>query len=471
MPRRNLIWIAILLAMAAVLLLVWRQPRVPRVGGRGEFGPVEQTYRVIREQYYQPVDAKELQRSAVRGMVGRLDEFSTYVSHENAQALTDRILGAGRDLGLEWTLDEKGLLILGPRPDSPAHKARLFRGDRVTAINEKAIQTLAPKEIRSFLSPRKGQSVALTILDADTGQSRPVRLTPEAYPVETVQGLQRDATGMWQYRLGEKVGVYYLRIPEFCSDTARQLGNVLRSLGEIHGIVLDLRDNPGGVLSDGVAVADLFLRDGSIVHVLARDEERQTHRAHADTPYADVPMVVLIDEKTTSAAEIVAGALAANTRAVLLGRRTRGKGCVQTMIRLPNELGQIHLTTAEFLVPPDQPIQRRRGAKEWGVAPQVTLKLRDDQATAIRKRRRELCVLPRPEKSSTTRPATQSSPPPRAWNADPQLMMAEALLNKPRDMEAILDALAAKNRRAEEAYRKKLEQQERRAKTDDKNTK
>ena len=207
--------------------------------------------------------------------------------------------------------------------------------------------------------------------------------------------------------------------------------------------MLDLRDNPGGLLADGIAVADLFLQEGPIVHVLGRDGERQTHRAHSDTPFTSLPLVVLIDEKTTSAAEIVAGALAANSRAILLGRRTHGKGCVQTMIRLPGGLGQINLTTAEFLLPPDLSIQRRHGAKTWGIEPQVTLKLSHDQATAVRQQRRRVCVMPRPihrEISSATQPATQTSPEQRIWNSDPQLVMAEAL--------------AEHNRQAQVAYEK-----------------
>lgn len=470
MPRRNYIWMAILLAMAAVLLLVWNQPRTSRHGGTGEFGSVERTYRLIREQYYKPVGANDLQQAAVRGMVSQLDDFSTYVPPSQARALTDRVLGAGQDLGLEWTLDETGLLVVGPRPNSPARQAGLFAGDRILAINEMPVKTLPRAKIRSLLAPPRGEDVTLQVLDADSGKQRTVTLTAEAYPVETVQGLYRDAKGRWQYRLNGEEGIYYVRIPEFCTDTAHQLANVLRSLGDLQGIVLDLRDNPGGMLADGVAVADLFLREGKIVHLRRRDAQQQTHRAHSDTPYASVPLVVLIDENTSSAAEIVAGALGANSRAVLLGRRTRGKGCVQTMIRLPDELGQINLTTAEFLLPPEESIQRRRHANTWGVEPQVTIKLNDEQAAAARKQRRRMCVLPRPVKkdaAGTTKPATQTAPPQQTRNADPQLMMARALLEKPGEMNSLLEALAKRNRRKQEAFLKKQAAQVKRADDED----
>ncbi|MBN1941976.1 MAG: PDZ domain-containing protein [Phycisphaerae bacterium] len=473
MPRRNIIWIAILLAMTAVLLLVWRQPGGARLGGPGEFGPVEQTYRVIRENFYQPIDAKDLQRAAVRGMVGELDEFSTYVPPEKARSLTDRVLGEGRDLGLEWTLEKTGLVVLGPRPNSPAHKAGLFSGDRIVAIDGLAVGTLKPANIRSLLSPPPGKHVELTVLDAQSNETRVVRLKTEPYSVETVQGLFRDARGGWQYRMDEKNGVCYLRIPEFCPETPRRLVNLLREMETPRGLVLDLRDNPGGVLSDGVAVADVFLREGIIVRIVERDGKPQVYRAHSDTPHAEMPMVVLIDERTTSAAELVAGALAANSRAVLLGQRTRGKGRVQTMIRLPDKLGQINLTTAEFLVPPDQAIQRHDGAKQWGVQPQVTVALRDEQSEAIRRRRRSTCLLPRPVKSAATdepdkNPTLLAVSKARA--NDPQLARAEALLQKPKQMQAILRELAERNRLAREAFLKKQAEEARRAERQDEET-
>ncbi len=469
MPQRSVIWIAILLAMTAVLLLVWRQPRTSHIGDSGEFRPLEQAYRTIRRQYYKPIDAMTLQQAAVRGMVGELDEFSTYVPAEKAQSLTRRVLGAGLGYGLVWTLDTTGLTVIGPAPDSPAYKAGLFAGDRIIEINRQAVETLSPQKIRTMLSPLAEKDIELAVVDAVTREKRTVVLAPASYPVETVQGLYRDADGRWQYQLSPDENVYYLRISEFCTDTAQRLDGVLRSLDNPQGLVLDLRDNPGGLLADGIAVADLFLREGPIVHVLGRDGERQTHKAHSDTPFSSLPLVVLIDEKTTSAAEIVAGALAANSRAVLLGRRTRGKGCVQTMIPLPGELGQINLTTAEFLLPLDVSIQRRRGAKTWGIEPQVTLKLSPDQASAVRRQRRSVCVMPRPIPTTATQPATQTATERRIWNTDPQLVMAEALLQKPNDMQALIEALAKRNRQAQIEYEKtQADLREKQARTESK---
>lgn len=460
-PRQYLLWLAILPAMAAVVLLVWRQPpRATHLGGPGEFGPVEQTYRVIRESYYRPLDANVLQRAAVRGMVGELDEFSAYIPPDKVEALTERVMGMRRDLGLEWTLQDGVPTVLGPLPDSPAHKAGLFRGDRILEINARPVSSLREKEIRSLLQPIGKETVELTVQDAVAGTSRLVRLQTETYPVETVQGWQRNEAGAWQHVLDERRGLYYVRLTEFCSDTARRLATLLRGWVNLRGLVLDLRDNPGGLLPDGVAVADMFLREGEIVHVRERGNRRQTYRAHGETPYAAVPMVVLIDEATTSAAEIVAGALSANARAVLAGQRTRGKGLVQTMLRLPNDLGQIHLTTAEFFLPPHRAIQRRRGAKTWGVEPQVSVLLSDEQRETLRRLRREQSVLPRPssEANPTGGTKTAASQPVerrKKGEEDPQLSAATALLKHPRRMRKILAELAEHNRREREAFRRK----------------
>lgn len=461
MPRRNLIWIAILLAMAVVLLLVWQQPRNGHGNRPTEFHPVEQTYRVIRESYYRPIEPEDLQRAAVRGMVSTLDEFSTYVSPEQAERLTGHVLGEHLGLGLELSFDENVPVVVGPHPNSPAHKAGIFADDRILAINDTPTKDLTPKQVRLLLSRPTDKSFRLTLRDALTGKKRRVKLTPATFPVETVQGLYRDATGRRKYRLPGQGKLVYVRITEFCPHTAQQLGNELRRLGNIGGLVLDLRDNPGGLLANGVAVADLFLREGAIVHVLERDNKRQTHQAHPDTPYGNTPLVVLIDDLSTSAAEIVAGALAANARAVLLGQRTHGKGCVQTMIRLPGHLGQVHLTTAEFLLPPDQTIQRRKNSNRWGVDPQVALERNEEQTSVLRRRWQGAAVIPRsavlspPDTKTPPKAVTKSDLARTAIKADPQLALAVQLLRKPKEMDAILKVLAARNRQARETFRRK----------------
>ncbi len=400
-------------------------------------------------------------------MVSQLDDFSSYVPSEQAEALTDRVMGVDRGLGLRLRFDEPEPVLLGPLPDSPAHAAMLFAGDCIVAVDEQPTRGLSEAKIHELLAGELGREVTLSVRDAHTNALRSVVLRREEFPVEAVLGLLRRPNGEWVWRVGPE-GVAYVRITEFCPKSAERLRQVLRRLDPMPGLVLDLRDNPGGLLADAVAVADVFLREGVIVRVLGRDRGREIHQAHPDTPHANVPLVVLIDEKTTSAAEIVAGTLAANARAVLVGRRTRGKGCVQTMLRLPGDLGQIQLTTAEFLLPPDRPIQRREGAEAWGVPPQIEVAIPAEDLPALRRRRIESTVVPEP---TSRRPATQTSawedsaseqrPERELLRLDRQLARAVQLLRRPEEYQAILERLEREKRQAERAYQRKLEAQTR----------
>ena len=461
MPRRNLIWIAIILAMATVLLFVWRQPRRGTTVHQTEFVPVRETYQLIRQAYYQPVDEIKLRQAAVRGMVGELDEFSTYFLPEQAKAITHRVKGLDRGLGLRLDLDAKGARIIGVVPGSPAHSADLLPGDRILTVDAIPTAGKTDRQLRDLLAGKLGATVELQIL-SPAGWKQTVMLTHGEFPIETVRGLYRDQKGRWIWEVPSQEGIYYVRIVEFCPKTSRALLDVLHQLSPLRGLVLDLRANPGGLQEIAVALADVFLSRGTIVTVLTRNDPPKTHQAHDDTPFSKVPMVVLIDETTTSAAEIVAGALGANARAVLIGRRTRGKGCVQSMVRLPGELGQINLTTAEFLIPPDRPIQRRPGGDRWGVAPQINVTLSPKQTKTLRRLRIEAETWPAPALRTTTasdKGSEQIDPRDllgqKLLQLDTQLDRAVTLLGKPKEMQAILQRMRTEISKAAEERKKR----------------
>ena len=471
MPRRNLIWIAIILAMAAVLLFVWRQPRQGTTVHHTEFVPVRNTYKLIRQTYYQPVDETKLQQAAVRGMVGELDKFSTYFLPEQAETITHRVMGLDRGLGLRLGIDTKGARIIGVVPGSPAHIAELLPGDRILTVNAIPTAGKTGRELRDLLGGKLGAKVELQIL-SPTGWKKTVTLAHEEFPIETVRGLYRDRKGQWVWEVPSQEGIYYVRIVEFCPKTSRTLLDVLNRLGSLRGLVLDLRGNPGGLRETAVALADVFLARGTIVTVLTRNDPPKIHQAHDDTDYSKVPLVVLINETTTSAAEIVAGALGANARTVLIGRRTRGKGCVQSMIRLPGELGQINLTIAEFLIPPDRPIQRKPGSDTWGIDPQINVKLSPKQTESLRRVRIDTESWPAPALRTSTVPAKRSEKiDPRdllgkkLLQLDSQLDRAVKLLGNPKEMQTILQRIRTEiSKDSEERKKHAVTQQTRKSK-------
>jgi carboxyl-terminal processing protease len=308
-----------------------------------------------------------------------------------------------------------------------------------------------------MLDGEEGREVALKILDS-SGKARQVLLRCEEYASEPVRGLYRDNDGHWVWRIpspalpgkdpNEKTDngpVNYIRVAEFSRRTRGDLDRTLRKLGSARGLVLDLRDNPGGFLDEGIAVADMFLEAGTIVHVQKRAGRIETHDAHADTQFSAVPLVVLINGNTSSAAELVAAALAANCRAILVGRRTQGKGCVQTMIDLKGDLGKLNLTTAEFFADSLRPIQKKKGSDTWGVDPEVVLAMNNARRRAMRRLRRELDVVPAPAKDApgpATAPAeTQDDKLRHLLESDIQLARAVALLRDRAGYDRVISRL------------------------------
>ncbi|MCD4699605.1 MAG: hypothetical protein K8R91_03420, partial [Phycisphaerae bacterium] len=237
----------------------------------------------------------------------------------------------------------------GPLPDSPSHKAELFAPMEILAINGIGSPYLTLDHTRRLLRSARQRSVMLR-LRRNSGEEFTRQLTPVRLERQSVTGIVRDEDGRWDCTLDKRADIFYLRISGFVDRTPAELHELYRRLGRPGGLVLDLRDNPGGTLPVAVEIADRFITTGLIVRTAERRNERRAHYAHADGTYPPTPMVVLINAKTTSAAEIVAGALQSHGRAVLLGVESYGKWSVQKTFSLGRGLGEIHLTTGEYFL-------------------------------------------------------------------------------------------------------------------------
>jgi len=324
MPRRNLIWLAAILAAAGATALVVRTP-APQVGGPPAMpAPLERAQRLIRENYYRPIPAEDLNCAAVSGMVAALDEFSSFIPPEKVDAFQRRMAGKICGLGLVVEFRDGQVRVVGPLPDSPAHRAGLFGGDRILSVNGRAVAAETIEKVRELLDCPDESPVRLELLRA-AGRRETVHLAPREFPLETVTGLARGPDGAWIYLVAPDEGIAYFRIREFTEDTGQQFQRAVRQLSRLGGVVLDLRGNPGGARPAAIEVADLFLRDGPIVVIEGRDGQSSPHAAREAGTLPDVPVVVLVDSHTASAAELVAGALRAADRAVLVGERTTGR--------------------------------------------------------------------------------------------------------------------------------------------------
>jgi len=451
MPKRNLIWVLAILAGTVALVWVTHLPSPPGESQNSELRPVADTYDLIRKEYLYPVDREELLRGAAKGMAGALDEHSSYIPPGKQAAFAQRLMGMERGLGLRIRQADGQVIVVGPLVGSPAHQVGIVSGDLLAEIDAKPAAALSLDEVRALLDGEVGTQVHLTIIR--DGWRKNFVVTREEFPVESVTGLYRDRAGAWVASVGRE-GFAYVRVREFVRDTSEQIQRMLRPMDRLRGLVLDLRGNPGGLLGSAVAAADLFLDDGLIVRVARRNGPSERYEAQAEGTFPPVPMVVLIDTRTASAAEIVAGALRVHDRAVLVGTRTCGKGCVQSMFPLSGDLGQLNLTTSEFYLDGSQPIARRPGSDRWGVDPHEQVILLPSALEVLAALRDQAEVLPS-SRQPTTAPSSDKatepvSLPARILEADSQLARAVELLAQPAEMEILLRSAAAE-RAAERA--------------------
>jgi len=445
MPKRNLIWMIAIVAAAAVAVLVMR-PAAPRSDDPNgiRFRPVIHAYRTLTRQAYRRPDDANLLRGAVRGMAEELDEYSSYVPPERLASFRARLKGRVTCIGLLADWEGGDGEVLGALPGSPAHAAGIQPGGRMLTIAGQDVQAVAPELLRRLLLGPQPGPVRMRIVDP-AGRERNYALTPDRFEIETVTGVRREGDGRWRFYADPDERLAYVRIREFVPRTAGELNRALRELAAARGIVLDLRDNPGGDLEAGCAAADLFLREGVIFTRVDRAGRSRSFSASPQGTHANVPLVVLVNGETASAAEIVAGSLRLHDRAVLVGGRTRGKGLVQSMITLPGRLGQVNLTTAEFFLGAAVRVTRTPGAEAWGVAPHVEMPLSAAERRATRRHATAVLAAPGPPRAPATAPTTAPAGP-RVRpidQIDPQVAHAVELLREPGRIEAILAQAAA----------------------------
>jgi len=319
-----------------------------------ELAPLVEAYKLIKRKAYESLPPERAVRGGIAGMAEEVDEFSQYVPPGKVAPFGRRVSGTLEETGLRIIADRGRLLVAGPLPNSPAHKAGLFAELELLAVDDVPAEDLTLEEARRAVTHPADGTVSLRLRDRH-GKCIEQTLECARFDAETVTGLVRDDAGAWSCTLDETGRIHYLRISEFVEATPSELQNLYQDLRSPGGLVLDLRDNPGGMLPAAAEVADRFLAKGLIVSVVTRDQPSQARYAHAEGTYPEVPLVVLINAGTASAAEIVAGALQVHRRALLLGQPSYGKWRLQTLLPLGHELGQLYLTTAECFPPRPEP--------------------------------------------------------------------------------------------------------------------
>ncbi|MGM0832623.1 MAG: S41 family peptidase [Pseudomonadota bacterium] len=302
----------------------------------------------IKRGYVEEVDDRTLLRNAMRGMLSELDPHSAYLDEEEYQSLRESTQGEFGGIGIEVGTENGQLMVITPIDDTPASRAGLLSRDVIVAIDGTPTDSLSLQEAVNLMRGEPGSQLRISILRSGEESPREFTLTREVIRSESVKHEELEP------------GFGYLRISQFQSRTPEQARRSLERMAReqpLEGLILDLRNNPGGVLQAAVGVADLFLDEGLIVYTEGRlSDTEMSFSASSETPARDVPLVVLINSGSASAAEIVAGALQDQRRGVIMGTESFGKGSVQQIMPLGNGEG-LKLTTALYYTPNGRSIQ------------------------------------------------------------------------------------------------------------------
>jgi carboxyl-terminal processing protease len=355
-------------AAGAALTLMTTQPRIVFDGSSARAATAD-TYRQlslfgdvferVRADYVEKPDDSKLVESAINGMLAGLDPHSSYMDAKSFRDMQVQTRGEFGGLGIEVTMEDGLIKVVSPIDDTPASKAGVMANDIITKLDDEQVQGLTLNQAVEKMRGPVNTKIKLTIMRK--GQDKPVEvsITRDVIRVRSVRS----------HMEGDDVG--YIRITQFNEQTTEGLRRAINDLSsaggdKLRGFVLDLRNNPGGLLDQAISVSDAFLEKGEIVSTRGRNaEETQRYNARAGDLSKNKPLIVLVNGGSASASEIVAGALQDHKRATIIGTRSFGKGSVQTIIPLGSGNGALRLTTARYFTPSGRSIQAK------GIVPEI----------------------------------------------------------------------------------------------------
>ena len=317
----------------------------------------------IKTSYVEPVTDSELLENAIRGMLDNLDPHSAYLEPEDYKNLEQSTSGEFGGLGIEVGSEDGMIKVITPIDDTPAQRAGVKAGDLIIKIDDTPIRGMGLKKSVELMRGKPGEPIKLSIIREGASQPLDITVVRDIIRIESVK-----------HRTLEP-GMGYVRVSQFQVDTGKEVADSIRELAKsqddnkLNGLVLDLRNNPGGVLQAAVDVADTFLDDGLIVYTKGRlSNSDMSYSASKSTPAGNMPLVVLINSGSASASEIVAGALQDHRRGIVIGTKSFGKGSVQTVLPLTTDTERgLKLTTALYFTPGGRSIQAE------GIVPDIVV--------------------------------------------------------------------------------------------------
>ena len=304
----------------------------------------------IKSDYVEPVDDKELLENAIHGMLEGLDPHSTYLDRDSYKDLQEGTSGEFGGLGIEVGMENGFVKVISPIDDTPAYKAGIKAGDLIIKLDDRSVKGMSLNDAVDIMRGKPGDPITLTIIRENAEKPLIITIVRDIIKIKSVRFETLEP------------GFGYLRISSFQSHTVEGLRQAIDQLKKdnsekLKGVILDLRNNPGGILNAAVGVSDMFLNKGMIVYTEGRiKNSKLKFNAKPNAKLPDVPLIVLVNGGSASASEIVAGALQDHGRGIIMGEKTFGKGSVQTVLPMNNNAA-LKLTTARYYTPNGRSIQ------------------------------------------------------------------------------------------------------------------
>lgn len=449
MSREKFAWVT---SVVLVALLAFQLPGTlaHRDDDYAFVGQLLTIHRHVVDNYAEPVDEEKLRAGAINGMLGQLDPYTVYVPPSEEERFDRLLEGSYKGVGIQLDQDKetKEIEVITPIESSPAQKAGVLAGDILLAVNGESVRGITLEEVMNKIKGPLGTEVRLKVRHL-TGEEVELTMTRQEIVMPTVKGYARNPDNTWDYFVHDDPKVAYVRLTQFTPDTGAKVKAVMEQLlaEGMKGLILDLRFNPGGRLDQAKDVVDLFLSEGTIVVTRGRSRPEEVTRATKPGTLPNFPMVVLVNEHSASASEIVAGSLMDNRRALVVGTRTYGKGSVQEVTRLERG-GELKMTVAYYYLPSGRLVHQKKGATDWGVNPQIIVPMDEESQKWLAQNLeqteyfRRPVIATRPSTAPASGPSTRATTQPTTQRTDVQLeaaistMIGHIVLNGERDLTA-----------------------------------